>query len=273
MDELANCHRTNTPLTTLVYAHGNQTDYDFGISRGVQFYRNLASCKELNGPIRMVLWLWKSEKESVRLYKDFRTKSKRAVEMGAALQTTLERLGDSRVALVGFSLGAQVILSALDSMEEQQACSFDGWDWSRSQGCLGCDSGYSEKYKVALIAPALDPAYACAAADRTVCSSLVDQTRVFNNRSDRAVKALRVIIRRECPQKSISFKKLVDEQRLYLGQVKHVDLSSEVGHRHSIVRYSRTESLCCELGNLVSDIFSEKIFANQPVPNNQIAVE
>ena len=273
IDELAECHQSNTSLTTLLYAHGNQTDYNYGISRGVQFYRSLASCPELDGPIRMVLWLWKSERESVRLYPDFRIKSERAIEMGAAFRTTLERLGDSRVALVGFSLGAQVILSALDSMEEHQSHSFCEWDCSSLQGSYSSDSDTAKKYRIALIAPALDPAYACAAAGRTVCSSITHETRIFNNRSDRAVKALRIIIRRECPQKSISFSKLVAEQRLRLGRVTNVDITSEAGARHSIVRYSRTQSLCCELGRLLSEVANKKILADQPVLDNHFTVE
>lgn len=268
LDELAHCHQTNTSLTTLLYAHGNATDYDFGISRGVQFYRNLASCPEVDGPIRMVLWLWKSEKEATRLYRDFRIKSERAIQMGPAFQTTLERLGDSRVALVGFSLGAQVILSALDSMEEQRSNAYCG---------LGCSSfqtgGMAGKYRVALIAPALDPAYACAVADRTVSSSLTSETRIFCNRSDRVIKALRIILRRECPKKSISFNKLACQQRLNVGQVLHVDLTGEAGFRHSIVRYSRTDSLCCKLGSLLSEVAADRILADQPVPSNQFAVE
>ena len=268
LDELAHCHQTNTSLTTLLYAHGNATDYDFGISRGVQFYRNLASCPEVEGPIRMVLWLWKSEKEAPRLYRDFRIKAERAIQMGPAFQTTLERLGDSRVALVGFSLGAQVILSALDSMEEQQSSAYCG---------LGCSSfqngGMAGKYRVALIAPALDPAYACAAADRTVSSSITAETRVFCNRSDRVIKALRIVLRRECPKKSVSFNKLACQQRLNVGQVKHVDLTGEAGAWHSIVRYSRAQSLCCKLGNLLSEVAADRILADQPVPNNQFAVE
>jgi len=268
LDELGHCHQTNTSLTTLLYAHGNATDYDFGISRGVQFYRNLASCPEVKGPIRMVLFLWKSEKEAPRLYRDFRIKSERAIQMGQAYRATLERLGDSQVALVGFSLGAQVILSALDSMEEQRSNAYCG---------LGCPSfqtgGMAGKYRVALIAPALDPAYACAVADRTVSSSLTSETRVFCNRSDRVIKALRIILRRECPKKSISFNKLACQQRLNVGQVLHVDLTGEAGFRHSIVRYSRTDSLCCKLGSLLSEVAADRILADQPVPNNQFAVE
>ena len=268
LDELAYCHQTNTSLTTLLYAHGNATDYDFGISRGVQFYRNLASCPEVEGPIRMVLFLWKSEREAPRLYRDFRIKSERAIQMGQAYRTTLERLGDTRVALVGFSLGAQVILSALDSMEQQQSDAYCG---------MGCSSfptgGMAGKYRVGLIAPALDPAYACAAADRTVSSSITAETRVFNNRSDRAIKALRNIYRRECPNKSVSFNKLACQQRLNLGQVQHVDLAREAGPWHSIVRYSRAQSLCCKLGNLLSEVATDRILLDQPVSNNQFAVE
>ena len=136
----------------------------------------------------MVLWLWKSEKELNRIYPDFRIKSKRAIQMGEAFKETLGRFGDSRMVLVGFSLGTQVIASALDSMEADRLDDCFELDPSFSQ----C-SNASDQYRIALIAPALDPAYACSVADRTTCSSLVARTSVLNNRSDSTIKALRII--------------------------------------------------------------------------------
>jgi pimeloyl-ACP methyl ester carboxylesterase len=221
----------------------------------------------------MVIWLWKSEKELTRLYRDFRVHSKRAAKIAPALKATLERLGDARVALVGFSLGTQVILSTLDSMEEARRMGSRAGEHPSVQ--IDWDENHSgdNKYRVALIAPALDPAYACDVANRTVASSVTATTRVFNNRSDRAVKALRIILRRECPSKSISFGKLTQERRLNIGQVKNIDLTAEAGFKHSIVNYSFTKSLCCELGEMLSEVAGNEILANQPVPHNQFAVE
>jgi len=268
LDILANCHETNSSLTTLMYVHGNQTDYEYGMSRGVQFYHNFVSCQQDTGPLRVVLWLWKSEKELKRIYPDFRIKSKRAIQMGEPFKATLARFGDSRMALVGFSLGTQVIASALDSMEADRLHDCFGMDLSTSQG-----NSPSGQYRIALIAPALDPAYACSVADRTACSTLVARTSVLNNRSDSTIKALRIVVRRECPDKSVSLDRLLEGQRLNLGPVRTVDMTWEAGCRHSIVKYSRTPSLCRELSAMLAEVAAKEIGSDRLVPNHCFAVE
>jgi hypothetical protein len=269
LDVLANCHQTNSALSTLMYVHGNQTDYEYGMSRGIQLYDNFVSRQKEVGPLRVVLWLWKSEKEQKRIYPDFRVKSQRAIEMGEIFKATLERFGDSRMTLIGFSLGAQVIASALDSMEAERgkhAC-FRA-DSFMSQGCCA-----SDQYRIALIAPALDPAYACSVADRTVCSTLAARTSVFYNRSDSTIKALRIIVRRECPDKSVTLNSLLEGRRLNLGPVRTIDLTWESGCRHSIVKYSRTPSLCRELSGMIAEVAVHKNGPDQLVLNDRFAVE
>lgn len=274
---LASCHRSNRSLTTLMYVHGNQTDYQFGISRGIQFYHNLVTSQKAVSPLRMVLWLWKSERELARLYPDFRIKSQRAVKTGQAFKTTLEQLGDARVLLAGFSLGTQVILSALEAMEAEQGASpcdstAPWWAAGVSDRC-SCD-----KYRIALIAPAVDPAYACRIANRMIHSTLTQRTAVFLNRSDRAVKALRIIVRRECHEKPVSLDRLLDGRRLPLGQTQKIDLTWETGVRHSIVKYSSAPSFCRELHHLLNEfaadgITEDEIAANRAVPLSPICVE
>lgn len=262
LEELGNCHQTNRSLSTLVYVHGNQTDYEYGVSRGVQFYHNFVSSHEDVGPLRIVLWLWKSEQEQKRIYPDFLIKSRRAVQMGEIFKATLQEFGDARIALIGFSLGTQVIASALDSMEADQAIAYCGFNGNTS----------TDKYRIALIAPALDPAYACAVADREVCSTLTARTTAFFNRSDRAAKALRIVFRRECTDRSVTLNSLLEGQRLNLGPVRTVDLTWEAGARHSIVKYSRTPSLCRELSSMLAEV-AANFSPIQPISTSHFAVE
>ena len=275
LEILGNCHQTNRALSTLVYVHGNQTDYQYGMSRGVQFYHNFVSSKGDVGPLRIVLWLWKSEQEQKRLYPDFRIKSKRAIQMGEVFKTTLQQLGDSRMALIGFSLGAQVIASALDSMEAEGYTCYGPTE----NACYGrntaipCRSTSSDKYRIALIAPALDPAYACSVANRKACSTLTARTTTFLNRSDRAVKALRIVLRRECTDRSVTLDSLLKGKRLNLGPVRTVDLTWEAGARHSIVKYSRTPSLCRELSSMLAEVAATNFHPIQPVLTSHFAVE
>lgn len=276
LEVLGNCHQTKRSLSTLVYVHGNQTDYVYGMSRGVQFYHNFVSCQEDVGPLRIVLWLWKSEQEQKRLYPDFLIKSQRAIQMGEPFKATLQGLGDSRIALIGFSLGTQVIASALDSMEADQGITCSGF--SENACCeLGApipqENTSADKYRIALIAPALDPAYACSVADRKVCSTLTARTTAFFNRSDRAVKALRIVFRRECTDRSVTLNSLLEGQRLNLGPVRTVDLTWEAGARHSIVKYSRTPSLCRELSRMLAEVTAANFRSIQSVPTSHFAVE
>lgn len=228
LDELSNCHQTDTSRTTMLYVHGNQTNYEYGVSRGVQFYNNLFVKYECpRPPVRLVLWLWQSEREAPRLYSDYIVKSRRAVTMGKTLTRTLESIGSRKLAIVGFSLGAQVVLSALEQMEP-------------GKGCVFGDTNPRNKYNVALIAPATDPNYICGKVDCCAPSTIVRQSTVIVNDDDRAVKAMRFVIRHECPEARDNFCELAESNHLPLGKTEFFEISQEICRKHSIVRYTNS---------------------------------
>jgi len=230
LDALSESHLNDTSRTTMLYVHGNQTNHEYGVARGVQLYNNLFVKYECpRSPVRLVLWLWQSDREVPRLYSDYIIKSHRAVTMGKTLTRTLDALGNRRIAIVGFSLGAQVVLSSLEQMEPK-----NGW--------LLDDANQRSKYNVALIAPATDPDYICDKINHCVQSTIVRKSIVIVNADDRAVKAMRFVIRHECPEAHYDFSELARSNHLPLGEMEFLEISQEISRKHSITRYTRSPS-------------------------------
>ena len=246
LNALSNSHQNDTSRATMLYIHGNQTNFEFGVTRGFQFYENLFVNNNCSRPpVRLVLWLWESERELPRLYPDYLVKSRRAVTMGKTLTKTLEALGNRHVALVGFSLGAQVVLSSLEQME------------------LSCDCeaviDQTGKYNVALIAPAADPQYVCGVAGRSVQTEIVSRSSVIVNSDDRAVKAMRLVIHHECPEAQGDFAQLAQRHCLPLGQTQFFEVSQEISRRHAIRRYTKSPTvqreMCAVLDRIAAATF------------------
>ena len=241
LNDLTEAHRCDKSRSTLVYVHGNQTNYEYGVARGFQFYDNLFiknSCPR--PPVRLVLWLWKSEQELKRLYPDYLVKSKRAVVMGRTLTKTLQAFDDRNIAVTGFSLGAQVIMSSLEQMEPDCDCA----------GPIIGDS----KYQIDLIAPATDPGYICDVINRNVDSSIVGQSTIFVNRKDRVIQAMRLVVRRECPEARDDFVDLAREQHFPLGPMKYFEVSNEVSRKHAIERYTKSPTIQREMHRMLTRI-------------------
>ena len=234
LNALSNSHQNDCSRTTMFFIHGNQTNFEFGVTRGFQFYENLFVNNHFcRPPVRLVLWLWKSERALPRLYPDYLVKSRRAVMMGKTLTKTLEALGNRKVALAGFSLGAQVVLSSLEQMELSCAC-----ETAIAQ---------TGKYNVALIAPAADPQYICGVAGRSVKTAIVRRSSVIVNSDDRAVKAMRLLIRHECPEAHCDFAQLSQQHCLPLGKTQFFEVSQEISRRHAIQRYTKSPTVQREM--------------------------
>jgi hypothetical protein len=241
LDALTGAHLAAPQKTTLVYVHGNQTNYQYGVARGFQFYNNLFVKDRCPRPaLRLVLWVWKSERELPRLYPDYLIKSQRAVAMGTTLTQTLNEFGNRNLALVGFSLGAQVILSSLEQMEQ------------------GSSPGpYNDKFHVAFIAPATDPNYICKVINRSATASQVRMSSVIVNRDDRAVKAMRLVVRRECPEARDSFSKLARENHFPLGATEFFEVSQEVSCRHAIERYTKSPTVKRAMNRVIARVAAD----------------
>ncbi len=101
---LVDAHELDKTKSTLIYAHGNQTNLSWAKSRGLQFY-SLAleetACQR--PPVRYVIFAWKSEREQ-HCAKDFILKSQRSEQLGITMAQILAQFPDRRIVLVGFSL-------------------------------------------------------------------------------------------------------------------------------------------------------------------------
>ncbi len=117
-----------------------------GQIKGLQVYNNaFSTTSECRPPVRFVILAWRSERELLRNCRDYIYKSQRSVAVGRALATILCQFEDRRMVLAGFSLGVQVLVSALDHPMIQH-------DVDETKG----------QFRVSLIAPALDGEFACA---------------------------------------------------------------------------------------------------------------
>ena len=140
MAELIQSHSTDPQKASLIYVHGNRTDDAYARSRGLQFYENMFNGEVCSGPMRFVIFAWQSEREKIGGIADFRIKLDRSVELGPTFAEFLNQFEDRQLILTGFSLGSQIILSALVDLESREAM-----DQEQKIG----------KYRVALITPCL----------------------------------------------------------------------------------------------------------------------
>jgi hypothetical protein len=98
---------------TVVYVHGNRTDWNRAFEEGMDAYRALIGHTENAEPIRFVIWSWPSTR--VRgLRRDVQTKAARSDADAYYLALFLARLEPgTRVGLLGYSFGARIVSGAL----------------------------------------------------------------------------------------------------------------------------------------------------------------
>ena len=239
--ELSAAHDSGDDLATVLYIHGNQTNEEYAIARGMQVYRNAFTTKaHCHGPVRYVIWAWKSEQEKTRLYPDYLIKSKRSVLLGETFATTLNQFSDRNILIFGYSLGVQIALSALDSPS------------------LLHRTNDPTRYQVAFAAPAINADYVTSHGLAVGGACPVAQTYVFTNRKDRAIRAAQAIIRRKSPSEEATIAGLTNAGKLNLCSVTSIDVFEEAGRFHSIERYTRSGTLQTIVANLVNSVAANR---------------
>ncbi len=209
--------REGEPMATVIYAHGYRTDACYAQKRGLEVYRNAIAAVPRPLPIRFVIWSWQTEKES-RIPKDFREKSDHSVFEGQRLARFLEEMGLGQGILIGYSMGAQVIVSALSHLSDALAM--------------------PTAWNVVLVAPVLAPA-SCCEVSCTDLDRLVQTFSLLTNRSDRALKGARRL-NRLSHRSALDQNSLPSALRLAPGKLSVIDTSHEVGAQHNIGRYSQS---------------------------------
>ncbi len=233
---LTNDHAQDKAKVTMIYVHGNRTNLKWAKSRALQFYDNsLRSCER--PPLRFVVFAWKSEAEKARIIQDYKIKSNRSVTVGKAFYELLDHFDDRKMLLGGFSLGAQVVLSAMSEAE------------------LRTPSTKAGQYQVAVIAPAINSDFSRASLAIYPQNSLVRHTDVFVSREDCAVKVSEAINRRT-NSSGFNITDLVDYQGG--ASVSVHDITCEVNRRHSIDNYGRSVSVVSRVCDLLNEVFEEK---------------
>ena len=234
--KLTDDHANDKTKVTMIYVHGNRTDLKWAKSRAIQFYGNsLQSCER--PPLRFVVFAWKSEAEKARVIPDYKIKSSRSVTIGKAFCELLDHFEDRKMLLGGFSLGAQVVLSAMSEAE------------------LRTPSAKSGQYQVAVIAPAINSDFSRENLAVYPQNSLVRHTDVFVSREDCAVKVSEAINRRTNAS-CLNITDLVDYQGG--ASVSVHDITCEVTRRHSIDNYGRSVSVTSRFCDLLNEVFEEK---------------
>lgn len=241
LSQLTAAHSSGDDLVTVLYVHGNMTNEEYAIARGLQVYRNAFAQKaHCRGPVRYVIWAWKSEQEKTRFYPDYLVKSDRSVLVGETFAATLNQFSDRNMIAFGYSLGVQVILSAFDSPN------------------LNPREGDPSHYQLAFAAPAINAEFVACNSLRCGRDTPVQKTFVFTNRKDRAIRAAQAIIRRKNPNEEATIAGLSDAGKLDVGPVTAVDVFGETGRFHSIERYTRSETLQTIMANLVNAVATHK---------------
>jgi len=233
LDNLATAKALSPDMPTLVYVHGDRTDEQYARSRGLQFYENVFNpdkCGD-SGPIRFVIFAWKAEREIMRPSFDYRLKLLRSVQLGQTFRSFLSRFHDRQMLLVGFSLGGQVILSGISNPDTSDSI------------CNYCNL-QTGQYRLALITPSLAPNETQTSIDPLPYLTSVQETHVFINKKDNAIRAANVVNRNNCIDAQ---KELSSLARGCLAcapnQVRIHDMTPEVGHCHSITKYSEASVL------------------------------
>ena len=206
--------RSSQTITPVVYVHGYQTDLCDAKKRGLQVYQNLFACRQGSAPIRFVIWAWKSEKEIRRPVRDYDLKSKRASQMANAFAATINELGPMPPMVIGYSLGAQVIMSALT-----HSCAYNG-----------------PPVQLVLIAAANDCCFASCCGLLDSCGK-VERSAIFYNADDIAIKTSSRICKLKFGCKFKSFEELATANSS-LGEVNIFDITEFASKKHSIVRYT-----------------------------------
>ncbi len=247
LDDLVNRHTIDKTRATLIYAHGDRTNLEYAKARGLQVYQTaFQSSPCVRPPIRFVLFCWKSEKE-IRRHPvvDFGIKSDRAVLVGKTFGLLLNQFEDRNLGIIGFSLGTQVTMSALNCLDLQ-----------------GPDGRWG-KFRVMLIAPALDARFVRTELPRFPHNQLVEKTDVYRNRDDRAIQAAQMIVRKQSRADVTTLRELAASNPASLNPIKVYDITSQIRKRHSITNYCAAPSVRSGLAQMLNGIVATAV---QPKP-------
>ena len=244
---------------TMVLTHGNNTNESWAITRGMQFYKYIlystAACRP---PIRLILLDWPSDRILTRPLPDYKIKSRLAVELGPHVATLLEPFGDRKPLLVGYSLGAQVLFSALSNCTSNcRASTSQPIDLATNASTDACCA--SQGYRMEVIAPALDGKFACSCLTSLCCDPVIRRAVVFENGRDRVVRSSRFVARRACDTcfAATSFWDLRRKGLLEGSPFEFQDITREVRPRHALINYAKSPTIKSKTVELLLEVAND----------------
>jgi hypothetical protein len=217
-------------LTTSVLVHGNHTDRQWAVTKGLGVYRALVGSAKAEQPVRLIVWSWPSERIAGSLREDARIKAQRTNVEGYYLAKFLDRLrGPKPVSVVGYSFGARVITGALHLL---------------GGGLLaGQRLGEREQFPrpplhAVLMAAAIDRDWLLPGRPHGRALSAVDRMVVFVNRQDRVLKWYRFFSPNDAGE-TLGSHGLPSRSRLGADRRKlvEIDVATAVGSRHGWTNY------------------------------------
>lgn len=233
-------HQSNDGKRTIVYLHGNRTDLSWSASRGLQVFDAVLGSESNRGPVRFVIWSWPTDPK-LRRAREYRENSARSLWEGGILAQFLNQLGGkSTIGLIGYSFGAQSVVSAVEQVGRDN--SVDG----------------PLSFRVACVAPAYQKPWSDVSNPFAACQGCVTTPLQLTNSQDRALRAHQFVSHFSAG--GYAWMTIVDEMSPNSPSPENIDVGNLVGRRHNVVLYV--------LDPTVARLVRSAVLANEETPPN-----
>ncbi len=212
---------------TVVYVHGNKIDHCDTRRRSLDVYRELVAQADDDRPIRFVIWSWPASEVS-GLLRDCRVKAARTRPVGWQLAWSLNQFpAGSRVSLLGYSYGAQVVCGATHLLAggELSGLSLE----AAAEPCR-------QPVRVALVAAAMHADWLGPGHCHGRAMAHIDRLVVTRNAKDPAMQFYKFAIRNGSPQ-AMGLKGPLGLDSESRARLTCIDTSRCVGRSHDLYKY------------------------------------
>jgi hypothetical protein len=252
-----------TPMTTVVYVHGNRFTYRDSIEKGFQTLSVLAHGIE-RPTMRFIIWSWPSERVPGP-FRDVRMKAERADVEGYYLACFLTQLpAEIPFRFIAHSFGARVVGGSIQALASGQLRGVE----------LAEDHSYPVfPVRVALLAAAIDGDIFLPRREFGDALQQVDQLLVMFNPYDPVLKYYALIDRYRRPRALGSVG--MPSVRRADGpetRIRQLNVARVVGHSHIEDRYYASPSLMAEVRQVLlgdDPAFSETAEDTAPAPGSR----
>jgi hypothetical protein len=228
----------NGPLC--VFVHGNRASQREAIEMGWGVYHYLA--EQADRPFRFVVWSWPADRVRTRNLSDVRLKAQRSDAQSQYLASWLGRLHpESRVSLVGYSLGARIITGALHMM--------GGGRVAGREMRADKDTPRRAPLRAVLVAAAADNDWLLPNRRNGLALDLVDRVLVTRNRRDPVLRRYHFMYGL-CGPRALGSTGPAGSARLGSDRdkIEVVTLDCCVGRNHDWIAYLQARPLRSRLG-------------------------